>query len=73
MRYSVFVKPGSKKGPLVMVDGDQLTVFVRERAVDGKANTAVTELLAKHFGVSKTAVTVVRGHTGRHKVVDITL
>lgn len=71
MRYSVFVKPGSKKGPLVTADGDQLTVFVRERAVDGKANIAVTELLAKHFSVPKTTVTVVRGHAGRHKIVDI--
>ncbi|WP_223171077.1 DUF167 domain-containing protein [Microbacterium sp. NIBRBAC000506063] len=39
MQYTVRVKPGSKKGPLVEEDekGD-LTVFVRERAVDGAAN-----------------------------------
>jgi uncharacterized protein len=72
MRHSVFVKPGSKKGPLVEVGaGGSLIVYVRDRAVDGKANTAVSELLAKHLGVSKTSVVIVRGHASRYKVVDV--
>lgn len=72
MRYTIFVKPGSKKGPLVEVGEDgTLTVFVRERAVEGKANAAIAELLAAHFNVPKTAITVVHGHTARHKIIDI--
>lgn len=47
----VRVKPGSRKGPLVEVGEDgELTVYVPERAVDGKANEAVTKLLAAHLG-----------------------
>ena len=71
MRYTLFVKPGSKKGPLVEIMDDQLTVYVRERAVDGKANAAVIELLAKHFGVSKSKVQIETGFTSRHKRVSI--
>jgi len=72
MRYSIFVKPGSKKGPLVEADVDgSLIVYVRDRAVEGKANIAVCELIAKHFGVSKTSVTVVRGHASRHKIIEV--
>jgi uncharacterized protein YggU (UPF0235/DUF167 family) len=72
MRYSVLVKPGSKKGPLVEMGTESgLIVYVRDRAVDGKANIAVSELLAKHFGVSKTSVVIVRGHASRYKVVDV--
>ena len=43
----VKVKPGSRKGPLVEVGskGD-LTIYVREPAVDGGANDAVARLLA---------------------------
>ena len=38
----VKVKPGSRKGPLVEVGSTgELTIYVREPAVDGKANDAV--------------------------------
>jgi hypothetical protein len=48
----VKVKPGSRKGPLVEVGDDgELTVYVQERAVDGKANEAVIRVLAEHLGV----------------------
>ena len=64
----VRVKPGSRKGPLVEVDDDgALTVYVPERAVDGKANAAVVRLLAEHFGVSRSEVELVSGATARPK------
>ncbi|EKF23441.1 hypothetical protein C731_2485 [Mycolicibacterium hassiacum DSM 44199] len=64
----VRVKPGSRKGPLVEVDDDgALTVYVPERAVDGKANAAVVRLLAEHFGVSRSEVELVSGATARLK------
>ena len=72
MRYTLFVKPGSKKGPLVVLaESGEITVYVRERAVDGAANKAVIELLAKHFGVAKSSVEIESGFTGRHKRVRI--
>jgi uncharacterized protein YggU (UPF0235/DUF167 family) len=64
----VRVKPGSRKGPLVeMTLDDELTVYVPERAVDGKANAAVIALLAKHFGVSRSRIELVSGATSRVK------
>jgi uncharacterized protein len=73
-RHGVTVKPGSKKGPLVEVGDDgELTVFVRERAVDGAANDGVVKVLAAHFGVPRSRVTIMRGHTSRKKLVDIEL
>lgn len=70
--YSVRVKPGSKKGPLVEADEDGgLTAYVRERAVDGKANQAVIDLLAQHFGVPKSRVVIARGQSSRIKLVKI--
>jgi uncharacterized protein YggU (UPF0235/DUF167 family) len=44
------------------------TVVVSE---DGKANAMVQKLLAKHFGVPKSAVRIVRGTTSRMKVVEV--
>ena len=72
MRYTLFVKPGSKKGPLVEVsETGEITVYVRERAVDGAANKAVIELLAKHFGVAKSLIEIETGFAGRHKRVRV--
>ncbi|WP_241973135.1 DUF167 domain-containing protein [Cryobacterium sp. TMT2-14] len=86
VNLTVHVKPGSRKGPLVSggepgrEPGDDashaptdaaLTVFLQQRAVEGAANDALVKLLAKHFGVSKSAVTIVRGHASRIKHVRI--
>lgn len=75
MQITVRVKPGSRKGPLVEssagADGAALTVYVQQRAVDGQANSAVIDLLAKHFGVAKSRVEILRGHASRTKTVRI--
>lgn len=65
---TVRVKPGSKKGPLVQtaLDGS-LLVYVREPAVDGKANRAVIEQLADYYDVPKSQVQMVSGLTSRIK------
>jgi uncharacterized protein len=64
----VKVKPGSSKGPLVEVGPDgELTIYVRERAVDGKANDAVTRLLAEHLQLPRSRVELVSGMTSRIK------
>ncbi|MFH0912054.1 MAG: DUF167 domain-containing protein, partial [Patescibacteria group bacterium] len=48
-------------------------LVVRVKAVPekGKANEAVIKILAKHFKVAKSEVKIVRGFTGRNKVVEI--
>lgn len=71
MKVGVVVKPGSKKGPLVEETSEGLTVYVREPAVDGKANAAVVKLLASHFGVPKSAVRLLRGDTAKHKIFEV--
>jgi uncharacterized protein (TIGR00251 family) len=48
-----------------------LKVFVNAPPADGEANKAVVEVLAKHFGVGKSAVEIVKGLSGRNKVVAV--
>ncbi len=65
---AVKVKPGSRKGPLVEVGpSGELTIYVRERAVDGKANDAVTRLLAAHLQLPTSRVELIMGATSRLK------
>ncbi len=64
----VKVKPGSRKGPLVEAGPNgELTIYVREPAVDGKANDAVIRLLAAHLQVPRSRVALVSGATSRLK------
>ncbi len=66
------VKPGSKKGPLVEEAQDgSLVVYLTQRAVDGAANEGLIALLAKHFAVSKSKVTIESGFTSRIKRVSV--
>jgi uncharacterized protein len=51
--------------------GKALKVAVTAAPEDGKANAAVIALLAKEWGVAKSAISVVAGATDRRKLVEI--
>ena len=55
-------------GPVV---GDRLKVSVNAPPVEGKANQAVQRVLAEAFGMPRSAVTILRGETGKRKTVRI--
>jgi uncharacterized protein YggU (UPF0235/DUF167 family) len=48
-----------------------LKVAVTAAPEDGKANAAVIALLAREWGVAKSAISVVAGATDRRKLVEI--
>ena len=71
-KVTVRVKAGSKKGPLVEeTENGELVVYVREPAVEGKANEAVIKLLAEYFNVAKTSVQLVSGYKSKTKRFEI--
>ena len=71
MKVSVIVKPNSKKESVTVNEDGSLLVRANAPPVDGKANARVIELLAGHFGRPKSAVTLVRGSSGKKKVFEI--
>ncbi len=64
--------PGAARDEVAGWLGDALKVKVRAPAVDGRANAAVCELLARHLGVSRRAVELRQGDTSRLKRFVIT-
>jgi UPF0235 protein mflv_3569 len=46
-------------------------IYTKAPAIEGRANAAAIKLLAKHFGVSKSQVRLLRGATSKYKVFDI--
>lgn len=72
MNVEVRVKPGNKKGPQVQLALDgSLLVFVREPAVEGKANAAVIKQLANYYDVPKSQVHLKSGQKSRLKHFEI--
>jgi len=67
----IAVKPRCSREGLGPVQGDRLVVAVNAPPVDGKANAAVVRVLAQALGVARSAVTIVRGDTGRKKTLRI--
>ena len=49
----------------------KLKVYVTAPPEDGRANEAVVEILAKHFGVKRRQVEILAGQTNRNKVVRV--
>jgi uncharacterized protein (TIGR00251 family) len=67
----VFVKPNSPRAPAVVEGENGLVVHVRAKAVDGKANTELVQVLAGYFGVAKTQIVIKHGAASRHKTVEV--
>ena len=61
------VQPGAKRSEVVGRYGDALKVRIQAPPVDGKANLAVIEFLAKALKVPKKNVGLVSGETSRSK------
>ena len=71
MRLTVRVRARAKRTQVTQAADGSILVEVTEPAAGGRANAAVIAALARHFDVPQQAVTIVRGRTSRHKVVEI--
>ena len=71
MKIQVKVKPNSRTEE-VSQEGNIFIVRVKEPPREGKANLAVIELLAVHFGVPKGQVRILSGLRSRDKVIEVT-
>jgi uncharacterized protein (TIGR00251 family) len=65
------VKPRSKVNRLTVTADQRLSIAVTSPPADGKANEHARRLLASALRVPPSAVTIVRGHTARHKVLAV--
>lgn len=71
MEIQVVVKPNSRRTGVEEVEPGIYRVSVNAPPQEGKANAAVIEALANHFGVPKSRVTILHGQKGRKKRVEI--
>jgi uncharacterized protein (TIGR00251 family) len=65
------VQPRAAKNSLAGEMEGALKVRLTAPPVDGAANEACCKFLAEIFGIAKSNVEIVSGHTGRNKLVRI--
>ena len=70
MKIQVKVKPNSRTEELSR-EGNSFIVKVKESPKEGKANQAVIKLLAEHFGVSQSQISILSGFRSRNKVIEV--
>jgi uncharacterized protein (TIGR00251 family) len=67
----IHLQPGAKRNEIAGFRDGVLYVKVTALPQKGQANRALLELMAQTLGVPKSALAIIRGYTGRNKVVVI--
>ncbi|MFH1856644.1 MAG: DUF167 domain-containing protein [Candidatus Omnitrophota bacterium] len=73
MIINVKINPRAKRNLVEKQAEDLFRVYVTAPPEDGKANKAMRELLAEHFGIAKSKISIISGEKFRQKVVKIDL
>ena len=71
MTFGVKVAPRASRDQVVGVEAGELKVRLAAPPVEGVANAALVDFLARRLGLSKSQVTLLRGETSRHKIVAV--
>ena len=67
----LLVQPRASRTRTAGEHGGRLKLQLAAPPVDGEANAALVEFLARALGVRKSDVTLLRGETGRRKTVRL--
>jgi uncharacterized protein (TIGR00251 family) len=71
LTFTVRVVPRASKSEIVGELDGNLKVRISAPPVDGAANAELTKVLAKAFGVAKSAVEIIAGETSKTKRIRI--
>lgn len=71
VRLSVRVQPKASRNSIAVSEDGHIKIWLTAPAVDGQANAALIEFLAKLLGVRKRSVAIVGGERSRDKLIDV--
>jgi hypothetical protein len=71
MKIRVSVKASKKETKIEKLADNSLSVWVKEKPQEGKANYAVREALSEYFNIPKSRVTLISGETSKTKLFEI--
>ena len=65
------VTPNAGRNEVVGFSDDILHVRVVAPPIEGKANRELTAFLSQTLGVSRSSLTIIKGHTSRNKIIAV--
>jgi uncharacterized protein (TIGR00251 family) len=71
MKLKVRVMPNAKKTEFTGYRDAELVLRVNAPALEGKANKAALEFIARSLGVGRSSIALVSGEKSRHKIFEI--
>jgi uncharacterized protein (TIGR00251 family) len=71
MYIKVKVFPESKTNEIIKKSEDSFEIKVKQKPVDGKANSQVIELLSLYLKIPQNKIFLVKGHKERNKIFEI--
>ena len=71
MKIFVKARPRAKEEKVEKIDESNFVVSVKEPPVQGRANTAISRVLAEYFKVSNFQVRLIFGFSSKQKVFEI--
>ena len=71
MKIVVNVKTNAKENGLEMISASHYSVQLKASPVRGKANRALINLLAAHFDIARSRITIISGHSTHKKFVEV--
>jgi uncharacterized protein (TIGR00251 family) len=71
VRLAIKVQPRASRTEIGGPVGDELKIKVAAPPVDSAANDTLVRFLAEKLDCPRSSIQLVRGHTSRHKVIEI--
>ena len=70
-RIAIQVSPNARKSEIASSDGETLRIRLQAQPVDGKANEALIQFLAKKLRIPRKQITITHGLTNKRKFLEI--
>lgn len=68
----VHIQTNAKKDAIIGKYGEnKLKISIKASPIEGKANDRLLDFLARHFGIAKTYINIIKGRRSRDKLICI--
>ncbi|MDE5615332.1 MAG: DUF167 domain-containing protein [Alphaproteobacteria bacterium] len=69
-QINIRVIPRARRNAVEPQSDGTYRIYTTAAPADGDANAAVIKMLAKHLGLAKSGIKIIRGQTARDKVIE---
>ena len=73
MNISVKVKPQARQDKIKKIGLNDYAVWVKAKAIEGRANQAVIKILSEYFDITKSKVVLIKGKSARDKIFMVNI